>query len=561
MDKFGIIEILNEIALLLQLKGDNPFKIRAYENGARILEFLDEDLETLVQEKRLGKIKGIGQALEQKIEELVTTGRLIFYEELKQEFPETLFDLFKVPGLGPKKVRVLYDELGITTLGELEYACLENRLLILPGFGEKTQQNILKGIEGLKHYQSNFLYSEARIVADEIVMGILNQPGVTQAHVGGSLRRHKEVVKDIDILAASQWPVSLMDWFADMEDVDTIIGKGETKTSIKLKNGMNVDLRVVSPEQYPYALQHFTGSKEHNTKMRHIAKNQGLKMNEYGLFQGEEETLIPCKDEAEIYRYIGMDYIPPELREDRGEIEAAMEGNLPKLVEPEDIKGVLHVHTNYSDGRATLKEMADEALRLGYRYIGISDHSQSAYYANGLTPDDIQKQHIEIDELNKAYKGDIRILKGIESDILPDGSLDYPDEILSTFDFVIASVHSGFSMDKEAMTERILKALDNPYITILGHPTGRLLLSREGYPLDMDAVLERAAQKGVAIEINANPYRLDLDWRWCRRAKELGIKIAVCPDAHDLRSLGYITYGVGIARKGWLTAADIFNCE
>ena len=511
MDRAKVAEVLNEIALLLRLKGESPFRIRAYENGARAIELLEEDLYTLVQENRLGQIKGIGKTLAQGIEELVTTGSLAYHEELKGEFPEALFDLFRVPGLGPKRVQTLYEKLGITSLGELEYACRENRLLILPGFGEKTQQNILRGIDHLKHYQSRFLYSEAQPIAEAIVREMLEQPGVIEAHAAGSLRRCKEIVGDIDILASSLWPVSLMDWFTSMDYVDTITGKGDTKSSVKLKNGINADLRVVSPEQYPYALHHFTGSKEHNTAMRHIARSRGIKMNEYGLLRGEEETPISCRNEEEIFKFFGMDYIPPELREGGGEIQAAMEGNLPKLIEMEDIKGILHVHTTYSDGRASLREMVDEALRLGYHYIGISDHSQSAYYANGLTPEDIKRQHEEIDELNQLYNGRIRILKGIESDIQPDGSLDYPDEILASFDFVIASVHSGFSMDKETMTRRLLKAMDNPHTTILGHPTGRLLLSREGYPLDMEAVLEGAAKRGVAIDINAKPYRLDLD--------------------------------------------------
>ncbi|HZJ83104.1 MAG TPA: DNA polymerase/3'-5' exonuclease PolX [Clostridia bacterium] len=561
MDKADVVDILNEIALLMQLKGENHFRIRAYENGARIVELLEEDLETLIEEERLGAVKGIGKTLEQNIQELVTTGKLAYYEELKVEFPETLFDLFKVPGLGPKKVEALYKKLGIQNLGELEYACLENRLLILPGFGHKTQENILKGIGDLKRYQSSFLFSEAFHVANEIVEEMEKQPGVGRVSVAGSLRRRKEIVKDVDILAESEWPVSLMDWFVSMDGVDSIVGKGDTKSSIKLKNGMGVDLRVISKDQYPYALHHFTGSKEHNTAMRHIARGRGIKMNEYGMFQGEDEILIPCKDEREIFRALDMDYIPPELRENHGEIEAAAQGKLPKLVEMEDIRGIFHIHTTYSDGRNTLEEMANGAMELGYEYIGIADHSQSAFYANGLTPEDIIKQHREIDELNKQFDGRIKILKGIESDILPDGNLDYEEDVLSLFDFVIASVHSGFSADQKVMTDRILKALDNPYITILGHPTGRLLLSREAYPVDMDAILNRAALRGVAIEINANPHRLDLDWRWCRKAKDMGIPLVISPDAHDIEGLSHVSYGVGIARKGWLTSDDVLNCK
>ena len=560
MEKEKVVEVLREIALLLQLKGENPFKVRAYEKGARVIELLEEDLDLLVKEKRLQEIDGIGKALKEKIEELVTTGRLLYYEELRKEFPDTLFELFKVPGLGPKKIQLLYNKLGITSLGELEYACLENRLLSLPGFGEKTQQNILKGISYLKRYRSMYLFSEAWAVANDMLEQIKKLPGVGQAHVAGSLHRRKELVKDIDILAESSSPEALMDWFTSQEEVDEVIAKGDTKSSIRLKNGMAVDIRVVSSQQYPYALHHFTGSKEHNTALRHIARSRGIKMNEYGMFKGEEGILIPCKSEAEIFNALGMDYIPPELRENYGEIEAALNGSLPELVRAEDIKGIFHVHTNYSDGRTSLQEIAEAAMALGYSYIGIADHSQSAFYANGLTAEDIIRQHQEIDELNRRYEGRFKILKGIESDILPDGSLDYPDEILASFDFVIASIHSRFSMDRDAMTERIIKAIENPYTTILGHPTGRLLLSREGYSVDMDAILEQAAKHGVCVEINSNPHRLDLDWRWCRKAKELGISLVISPDAHDIAGLYDVYYGLGIARKGWLTRDDIINC-
>jgi len=561
VEKEKVIEVLKEIALLLQLKGENPFKIRAYENGARIIELLEEDLDTLVREKRLGEIKGIGKALEQKIEELVTTGNLAYYQELKSQFPDTLFELFKVPGLGPKKIQTLYKQLEITSLGELEYACLENRLLTLPGFGEKTQQNILNGISYLKRHQSQYLFSEAWDVANRMVEQIKSLPGVGQAHAAGSLRRRKEVVKDIDILAESSKPDLLMDWFTSQEDIDAIIAKGETKSSIRLKDGMAVDLRVVASKQYAYALHHFTGSKEHNTAMRHIARSMGIKMNEYGMFQGEAEILIPCKTEEEIFNALGMEYIPPELRENHGEIEAALKGELPDLVRAEDMLGVLHVHTNYSDGRVSLKDIAEAAFKLGYKYMGVSDHSQSAFYARGLSLEDIKRQHQEIDELNKMYNGKFRILKGIESDILADGSLDYPEEVLASFDFVIASVHSRFSLDRDAMTQRIIRAIDNSYTTILGHPTGRLLLSRDGYPVDMEAILARAAEKGVFIEINANPHRLDLDWRWCRKAKEMGVSFVISPDAHDIAGLGDVYYGLGIARKGWLSKDDIINCQ
>lgn len=559
MDKHRVASILTEIGLFLELKGESPFKIRAYENGARIIETLEEDLETLVQEKRLGSINGIGKALEQKIEELVTTGQLHYYESLKSEFPATLFELFKVPGLGAKKIRVLYEKLEITTLGELEYACKENRLVDLPGFGEKTQENILKGISHARTNTGRYLIHEAGGMAFAILNKLKDCPQVQTLSVAGSLRRRKEIIKDIDILVSSDHPSQVMDFFVSLPDIADIIGQGETKTSVRLKGGIAVDVRVVSPKQYPYALHHFTGSKEHNTKMRHISKSMDLKMNEYGLFKGEEEILIPCNSEEELFSALGMAYIPPELREDMGEIEAAQTNNIPLLIESQDIHGIFHFHSQYSDGSNSIADLAEEVRRQGYSYIGISDHSRSAYYARGLKEEDIKRQHDEIDILNQRWN-DFYIFKGIESDILQDGSLDYPDEFLKCFDFVIASVHSQFRMDRDSMTSRILRALDNPHTTILGHPTGRLLLSRDGYEVDMERILEKAVEKGTVIEINANPHRLDLDWRWCKCAKEMGIKLVISPDAHSLSEIFNTGFGVAMARKGWCEKSDILNC-
>lgn len=559
MDRKDVVRILEEIGLLLQIKGENPFKIRAYERGARAVEMLDEDLNTLVMEKRLNQVDGIGKALEQKIEELVTTGRLRYYENLKKEFPETIFDLLKIPGLGPKRVHTLYSKLGISTLGELEYACIENRLLTLPGFGEKVQANILKGLEYLKRYREKFLLSDALQLGHSILSRIKEHPRVVQASLAGSLRRRKELIKDIDILVSSHHPEEIMEFFTKLPEVRDVVGKGDTKSSVRLENGMAADLRVVQPEQYPYALHHFTGSKEHNTAMRHYAKGLGIKMNEYGLFADNTQNIIPCKDEEEIFQALGMQYIIPEIRENMGEIQAALEHRLPDMVKEEDIKGIFHVHSNYSDGVNSIEELAVEAKKLGYEYIGISDHSQAAYYAHGLKKDDILRQHQEIDRLNSNLEN-FRILKGIEVDILPDGSLDYKDDLLEVFDFVIAAVHSRFSMEKDEMTRRIINAMDNPYTTILAHPTGRLLLSREEYPANMEKILERAAERGVYIEINANPHRLDLDWRLCKLGKELGVKFVISTDAHDLRSLSHGIYGVWMARKGWLEKADIINC-
>lgn len=560
MDKREVAAILNEIGVILELKGENPFKVRAYYNGARSIERLDGDLAQMVEEGTLGEVDGIGKNLEEKITELVTTGRLEYYEDIKDSFPHTLFELLDIPGLGPKRVKTLYDELGITNIGELEYACMENRLLDLPGFGPKMQANILKGIENLKAYRSKSLYLEAYNVAQEIIDRLKAHPDTLDIDVAGSLRRRKEVIGDIDIVVAAEHSGDIMELFATLPEVEEVIVKGAKKTSIRLENGMSVDLRVVRPLEYPYALNHFTGSKEHNTVMRHIAKERGLKINEYGVFHTVSGERISCSDEKDIYNIFDMEYIPPELREDMGEIEAAQSDRLPNLVSESEIKGVLHVHSVYSDGVNTIEELARHAKALGYSYIGISDHSKSAYYANGLTEEDIYRQFEEIDSINKNYS-DFKILKGIEADILSDGSLDYDDQLLSMFDFVIGSVHSSFTMPKDEMTERILNAMDNPYMTILGHPTGRLLLWREGYDVDMERILQKATQRNVAIEINANPYRLDLDWRWCKRAKDLGVKLVICPDAHDLKSFEYVSLGVGIARKGWLEAGDILNCK
>ncbi len=559
MTKDKIATILSDIALLLELKGEGPFKIRAYENAARTILLLDEDLAELVRKKRLGNIKGIGKALEQKITELITTGQLRFYEDLKSQFPPGLFDLLRIPGLGAKKVRALYETLGITSVGELEYACKENRLVGLPGFGPKTQENILKGIDYCKLNADKHLLHEAGAVAYDILSRLKECPAIQEVSIAGSLRRQKEVIKDIDMLAASDEPDAVMDFFVSLPGIEHITGKGGTKASVRLKGGFGADLRVVTKARYPYALHHFTGSKEHNTKMRHIAKSQGLKLNEYGLWRLEDDSLIPCSSEAEIFARLGMEYIPPELREDMGEIESALEGNIPDLVRLTDLKGIMHVHTRYSDGSNTIAELVREAKRQGYSYIGISDHSRSAFYARGLSEDDIKRQHDEIDDLNEKNK-DFFIFKGIEADILPDGSLDYDDRVLERFDFVIASVHSQFKMDAGSMTGRILAALSNPYTTILGHPTGRLLLSRDGYGVDMDKIFEKAREKGVFIEINANPHRLDLDWRYVKKAKEMGIKLVICPDAHSLSEISNTVFGVAMARKGWCEKDDIINC-
>jgi len=550
--------ILSDIAALLELKGDNPFKIRAYEQGARIVEGLGDQLEPLVREGRLHEHKGIGAALSEKITELVRTGRLAYHDELRREFPPAIFDLLKIPGLGPKKVRRLYQTLGVRSLGELEYACVENRLLTLDGFGEKSQANILEGIQLLKRHQGRFLFSDALEAAEALLAALQASPDVSRTSLAGSLRRRMETVKDIDLLVSSDSPAAVMERFVALPGVAEVIAHGGTKSSVRLGSGLQADLRVVSDREFPYALHHFTGSKEHNTILRGLAKSRGLKMNEYGLFRGDE--LIPCSTEAEIFAALGLDDIPPELRENLGEIEAAQARRLPDLIAERDIQGVFHAHTTESDGRHSLEAMVSAAAALGYRYLGISDHSRSARYANGLSIERVRAQHRAIDALQQRHP-EIVLFKGIESDILADGSLDYPDDVLDGFDFVIASVHSRFGMTEEEMTARVVKAISHPAVTILGHPTGQLLLSRDSYPLNLTRVLDAAKMHHVAVELNANPHRLDLDWRFCKDARDRGVTLSINPDAHSTEGLSDTRYGVGIARKGWLTRADVFNTQ
>lgn len=556
MNKHDVSKTLNDIGLLLEIQGEGFFKSKAYYDASRTIEFLEEDLETLISEDRLKDIKGIGTALTQKITELVTTGELKYYEKLKESVPRGLVEMLRIPGFGPKKVASVYKNLGITTIGELKYACEENRLKKLSGFGEKTQQKVLEGIENLNKYNNQFHYPFAKAIADMIITALKESGHVIRISEGGSLRRKKETVKDIDILASSNSAEALMEVFTKHSLVENVISKGDTKSSVTLKEGINVDLRVVSDDEYPYALHHFTGSKEHNTALRHIAKKQGIKVNEYGLFRDDE--IIKCVDEKGIFKVFDMAYIEPELRENNGELEAAKEQCLPQLIDYNDVKGILHVHTTYSDGANTIEELVKYCIEKGYTYLGITDHSKSAYYAGGLSEDDIKRQHEEIDRLNEKYDG-FTILKGIELDILHDGSLDYSEEVLCSFDFTIASVHSSFKMDEDKMTERVLRAINNKYVTILGHPTGRLLLSREPYKININEIIKAASSGKVILEINANPHRLDMDWRLLKGAKDEGCSFVVCTDAHRVEGIDDLVYGINTARKGWLEKGNIAN--
>lgn len=559
MDKNSIIKTLEEIATMLELKDENPFKIRAYQNAAKALETSEIDLDKNTPINDLLKIKGIGKSLAEHIKTLASDEKLDFYEELKESITPELLEMLKIPTLGPKKVKFLFENLNISSISNLEKAIAQNKLVNLPNFGQKTQENIAKGIESFKKFKEFYLYSDVITEAQIIVNKLLLNENIINASIAGSLRRKKETVKDIDIVAGikeNSDPLIIMDYFTSLNETDEIIAKGDTKSSIKLKCGINADLRTVKNDQYPYLLHHFTGSKEHNTVLRGIAKDNGIKINEYGIFK--DDTLIRCHNEEEIYKVFKMDYIPPELRENNGEFDAALNSKLPVLVEEKDLKGIFHIHTTFSDGNITLKSLCEKLYNEGFEYAGISDHSKSAYYAGGIKEENIDNYFYEIDNFCSAFEK-IKIFKGIESDILPEGNLDYKDEILEKFDFIIASVHSSFNLSEEDMTNRIIKAIENKYTTILGHPTGRLLLTREPYKVDMIRVINAASENNVAIEINSNPFRMDLDWRLCKYAKEKKVKLFINPDAHKLEDIDNYKYGINVARKGWLEKEDIAN--
>jgi len=553
MDARQVAEVLETIGHILEIQDENPFKIRAYQNGARALEGLTTDLRTLVDQKKLGEISGIGKALEEKITELVVTGKLEYLENLRKEVPAGVLDLLSIPSLGPKKARVLWKELGITSIEELRKACAENKLSTLKGFGEKTQKKILEGIEYHAQHSGQHLLSDAMPAAKKLLAHLQKLKTVNRVSIAGSLRRWKEVVRDVDLLASSDQADAVMDHFVKAEGVAEIIGKGPTKTSIRLASGLQVDLRVVTDAQFPYALAYFTGSKEHNVVLRQVAQKKGLKINEYGIHEGS--TLIECKDEAEFYAALGLPYIPPELRENTGELDY---NATPQLIDFKSLRGVFHTHSTWSDGTAEIEAMADKARSMGLRYMGLSDHSKAATYANGMDEARLAKQMKEVDRLNKQWK-DFRILKGLECDILPDGNLDLDPKTLGQLDFVIGSIHSRFDMPEAQMTDRVCKALANEHLDFFGHPTGRLLLSREGYKINLDRVLETARAEDKIVELNAYPNRLDLDWIHCRKAKKMGVMLSINPDAHSTADLENIEYGIATARRAGLEEKDVLN--
>jgi DNA polymerase (family 10) len=562
--KEEVVELFEEIAHLLELKGENVFKVRAYTNAARALETFTGDLETAVNEERLGEVAGVGKALAEKITEFVTTGELPYYDELRRGFPEGLFEMFELQGLGPKKIKILWEQLGIISVSQLEEACKEGRVADLKGFGEKTASNILSAIEARKKYAGSFRLGDIAVEAEHFLEQLKQVPGVLHAAIAGSYRRRKETVHDLDFLVASRSSEAVSEFFLTHPTVETVMARGETKSSVRLKSGIQADLRVVHPEQYPCALNYFTGSKEHNIALRSRALAKGWTLNEYRLGPDEKSKKshapIPLiHTEEDLYRALGLDYIEPELREARGEVDAAESHRLPKLIKMENLRGAFHNHTTASDGRSTLEEMAEAARELGLQYLGISDHSVSSYQAHGLDTKRLLNQVAEIRRLNEQYAPEFRLFAGVECDILKDGSLDYPDEVLAQLDYVVASVHAAFTLPQAEMTARIIRAMSNPYVTMLGHMSGRLLLSRDAYALDIPAVIDAAAQTRTVIELNANPRRLDMDWRWWPQAIEKGVRCSINPDAHHTSHLQFLWNGVAVARKGWLRARDVIN--
>lgn len=553
-----IADILNEMAILLELSGANRFRVNAYSNGARIIKNLDQPLDELIEAEKLTSVKGIGSGLAETIHDFYKTGTNADYEKLKSEIPDGLLEMVKIPGFGAKKARVVWQERDITTVAELEYACHENRLVDLKGFGQKTQDKILKGIETLKKFAGRFRIHKARAAAHDILEKLREEPSIQRMEVAGSLRRHKETCKDIDILVSATDPEQVMQTFVTLPDVEEVIAHGKTKSSIRLSNGIAADMRIVSNDQFPFALHYFTGSKEHNTQLRSRAKTYDLKLNEYGLFKSDDTTL-DCQSEADIFAALELHPIPPELREGRGEIEYAADKAIPELIQQEDIKGMIHCHSTYSDGRHSLEEMAENCRERGYHYLVMCDHSQSAVYANGLKPNRVRAQQDEIEQLNQRWD-DFRIFKGIESDILTDGRLDYEEDVLAQFEVIVASVHSNFGLSRDEQTKRVIRAVENPHTTILGHMTGRLLLGRDGFELDIDKVIDACVANGTIIELNANPHRLDVDWRYLSQIFNKGGRIAINPDAHSTNDYDNMQYGIGVARKGWTTASHVINC-
>jgi DNA polymerase (family 10) len=569
MTKAEIAEVLENIATLLELKDENPFKIRAYANAARAIEAWGGNLAELQDEEALKKMPGIGKAIAGKVRELATTGSLKYLEELRAEFPAAILELFSIPGLGAKKIKALYEQLNVSSIAQLQQACESGRVAALPGFGETTQNKLCKAIADRARHATSFQLGQVAVAAETLRADLASHEDALRVKVAGSYRRRREVVRDLDFIVGTSRPEEIARLFATHPLVESIIAQGPTKTSVRLHSGVQCDLRAVKMAEFPFALNYFTGSKEHNIEMRDRALKRGWTLNEYRLAplppdpakaKKKEPSQIPVvQEEADLYRALDLDFIPAELRENAGEFQAAEEHTIPRLLEKENLRGTFHCHTTASDGHNTLEEMAEAAHELGLQYLGIADHSRSSIQAHGLDESKLRAQMAAIRKANKKFDG-FRLFAGVECDILRDGTLDFSDDVLGELDYAVASIHSVFNLPEAQMTRRIIRAMENPFVTMLAHPTGRLLLKREPYAVDIPAVLDAAAATGTWVEINAAPKRLDLDWRWWRLAREKGVKCVINPDAHRVERLQDLWFGVGVARKGWLTKDDVVNC-
>lgn len=550
--------VLDEIANLLEIKGEQYYKIRAYRRAAKVIENMSDDINELYKEKRLSEVSGVGKNIAAKLEELLSTGRVTYLEKLKKEIPAGVVEIMSIPGLGPKMAKNLSAKLGIETLEQLEEAARGKKIRSLPGMGSKTEMNILRGIEMLKSGGGHATLGIAWAVADSFVAFLESLPVVGKVAVGGSTRRMKEYIRDLDIVVSTENPAKVAEVFVKHPQVKEVLAQGDTKVSVLLRFGIQVDIRVVAPDEFVTALHHFTGSKEHNVRLRERSRKYGIKINEYGLFREETGERIGVTSEEDIYSRLELPYIPPELREDQGEFRAAEEHRLPKLIGYNDIKGDLHLHSDWSDGVNSIEEIVKQAEKLGYEYVAITDHSKSLGIARGLSVERLAEQ----DKAIKSFLeqgGPVKILRGIEADILSNGDMDYPDEILAQKDIVIGSIHSRFRQDKEKLTSRIISAIKNEHVDIIAHPTGRLIGRRDPYDIDIERVFEAAVKYNKVLEINSSPDRLDLKDTYVRRAKEMGIKIAINTDAHEIQRMHEIKFGVGTARRGWLERADVIN--
>ena len=558
IENIEVAWIMSEIADLLELKGESIFKIRAYQKAAKVIANLGVDLPVLISEKKLQNVPGIGKAIAGKIEELMATGRINYYENLKAEIPPGLLEIITIPGIGAKMAQQLYHRLGITSIDELEAAVKARKIRELPGMGSKTEMNILRGIEMLRSGVGRTTLGIADAIAGAFTGFLLSLPEVELAGAAGSTRRMKESIGDIDLVVGSGKPDKVIEIFTRHPQVKKVIARGETKASIVTLMGIRIDLMVVAPDQYWSALHHFTGSKEHNVRIRELAHKKGLKINEYGVFTRDCNVPLPVAGEADIYTHLGLPYIPPELREDLGEIEAAEHGGLPELVEQVDIKGDLHIHSDWSDGVNSIEQIIGKAAEMGYQYTAITDHSKSLAIAKGLSVERLTEQDEYIKSLNRKSEN-LRILSGIETDILANGDLDYLDDVLAEKDIVVASLHSGFRQDKDKLTGRVISAMKNKHVDIIGHPTGRLIGRRDPYPIDLEAVFEAALKYGTVLEINSSPDRLDLNDKYVRQAGGMGVKISINTDAHDIIRMDEMKYGVATARRGWLEKDNVIN--